>query len=137
MKLIDILYIQVISWLSTPKQLQVRWQNLLSYCRVNQLVDGSCITNASITYCAQALTTSQLQTSQQWVSLDSSGVLSLGTHLGTSVIALLEVQLRSSLSRLSLCDFILDRISSYSILSLIVTIGKTSVKLLEIRSDLL
>ena len=139
MKFIDILNLQVISWLSTPEQAQVRWQYTLSNFRIDNLVDSSSIANASITNSTQ--TTAELQTSQQWVSLDSSSILSILAYLGSSIVLLLDRELSLSLLRLSLSYFLLSGscISSnrVSLLLTVITISDTSIKLLEIRSDFL
>ena len=139
MKLIDVLNLQIICWLSTPKQAQVRWQYTLSNFRIDNLVDSSSIANASITNSAQ--TTTELQTSQQWVSLDSSSILSLLAYLACSIVLLLDRELSFSLLRLSLSNFLLSccRICCNCIVLLltIITICDTSIKLLEIRSDFL
>ena len=91
-KFVYILLIKSLCWLSTPKELQVAWQNLLSKLAMYHLIDSGSITNARITNEAKCITRDSLQHREQWVHLLQCSHLSI---LALSSIVFVECKLRS------------------------------------------
>ena len=126
-KTIYILLIKSVFWLSTPKKLQVAWQNLLSKLAMYHLIDSGSITNARITNEAKCITRDSQQHREQWVHLLQCCHLSI---FALYSIAFVECKLWSCSC---LCLYFLSRISCSSV-NLCLTISQTLVELSEIRS---
>ena len=119
MELEDILSLDTIRRLGTPEELEVGRQNLLGEFAVNDLVDGSRITDTGITADAQALACS-LKHGKQRVQL--LGLLQLCVRSGFDVflgIAFLELELRLLL--LGLLHFLLG--SGFGSSNILVRLG--------------
>ena len=147
MKLKDVLCLDAISWLGTPKELEVAGQDLLCEAAIDNLVDGGGVAHACISANAQALACG-LQHGEQWVQFLCLLKLRVWSGLDVllGVFAILELELRLLLlCLLNLllgsglgCGYVvlgLGRVSGDLLVG--IAIGDTLVELLQIRKHLI
>ena len=141
-KLINVLYRKSVSRLRTPKELEVRRQNLLCGSRIDNLVHGSSVAHVGITNNAERTLWRELQNCEKRICLlclCHLCALRACSSLGSAVLVGVDLELcrRSLLGNLSLLGSVVLLLSGSGVFLHLAAVSHCLVELAQVRSDFL